>query len=148
MEKKEIISVRNLKKSFGNLQILKGLDFSVYEGEVLSIIGPSGSGKSTMLRCLSQLEKIDDGTVSICGKDLIKDGVYAPKKELQKIILKTGMVFQNFNLFPHFSVIKNLNTKILKIILKMKKMMKKKLKIMNMKNPNSLRKQTKHMKNM
>lgn len=108
MEKKEIISVRNLKKSFGNLQILKGLDFSVYEGEVLSIIGPSGSGKSTMLRCLSQLEKIDDGTVSICGKDLIKDGVYAPKKELQKIILKTGMVFQNFNLFPHFSVIKNL----------------------------------------
>ena len=108
MERKEIISVRNLKKSFGNLQILKGLDFSVYEGEVLSIIGPSGSGKSTMLRCLSQLEKIDDGTVSICGKDLIKDGVYAPKKELQKIILKTGMVFQNFNLFPHFSVIKNL----------------------------------------
>lgn len=108
MEKKEIISVRNLKKSFGNLQILKGLDFSVYEGEVLSIIGPSGSGKSTMLRCLSQLEKIDDGTVSICGKDLIKDGVYAPKKELQKIILKTGMVFQNFNLFPHYSVLKNI----------------------------------------
>ena len=108
MEKKEIISVRNLKKSFGELQILKGIDFSVYEGEVLSIIGPSGSGKSTMLRCLSQLEKIDDGTVSICGKYLIKDGIYAQKKELQKIILKTGMVFQNFNLFPHFSVIKNL----------------------------------------
>lgn len=106
--KKEIISVRNLKKSFGDLQILKGISFSLYEGEVLSVIGPSGSGKSTMLRCISQLETIDSGSVSICGKDLIKNGIYASKKDLQKIALKSGMVFQNFNLFPHFSVLKNI----------------------------------------
>ncbi len=105
--KNEIIKVENLKKSFGDVNILKGISFSVLEGEVLSIIGPSGSGKSTILRCISQLETVDDGTVEICGKYLVKDGVYSSKQEMNSIILKSGLVFQNFNLFPHLSVLQN-----------------------------------------
>ena len=105
--KNEIIKVENLKKSFGPLNILKGISFSVHEGEVLSIIGPSGSGKSTILRCISQLEKVDSGTIEICGNTLVKDGIYVSKNEMHSIILKSGMVFQNFNLFPHLSVLQN-----------------------------------------
>lgn len=106
-DENEIIKVSNLKISFGNLNILKGITFSVLKGEVLSIIGPSGSGKSTTLRCISQLEKVSDGTIEISGKKLCENGVYAPKEELHSIVLKSGMVFQNFNLFPHFSVLQN-----------------------------------------
>lgn len=104
----EIIMVENIRKTFNdNVEILKGISFSVEKGEVLSIIGPSGSGKSTMLRCISQLETVSDGTISICGKTLVKNGIYADKKERHDIILKSGLVFQNFNLFPHYSVLKN-----------------------------------------
>ena len=104
----EIIKVENLRKTFrDNVEILKGIDFSVKKGEVLSIIGPSGSGKSTILRCISQLEKVSDGTVEICGKTLVRNGVYASKEECHEISLKSGLVFQNFNLFPHNSVLKN-----------------------------------------
>lgn len=105
----EIIKVENLKKTFNdNLKILKGISFSVEKGEVLSIIGPSGSGKSTMLRCISQLEDVTDGSITICGKKLVENGVYADKKLKHEIILKSGLVFQNFNLFPHYSVLKNI----------------------------------------
>ena len=104
----EIIKVENLKKTFNdNLEILKGISFSVEKGEVLSIIGPSGSGKSTMLRCISQLEDVTDGSITICGKKLVENGVYVDKKLKHEIILKSGLVFQNFNLFPHYSVLKN-----------------------------------------
>lgn len=104
----EIIKVENLKKTFNdNLEILKGISFSVEKGEVLSIIGPSGSGKSTLLRCISQLEDVTDGTITICGKKLVENGVYVDKKLKHEIILKSGLVFQNFNLFPHYSVLKN-----------------------------------------
>ena len=104
----EIIKVENLKKTFNdNLEILKGISFSVEKGEVLSIIGPSGSGKSTMLRCISQLEDVTDGSITICGKKLVENGVYADKKLKHEIILKSGLVFQNFNLLPHYSVLKN-----------------------------------------
>ena len=104
----EIIKVENLKKTFNdNLEIIKGISFSVKKGEVLSIIGPSGSGKSTMLRCISQLETVTDGCISICGLCLVKDGIYADKKTRHDITLKSGLVFQNFNLFPHYSVLKN-----------------------------------------
>ncbi len=104
----EIIKVENIRKTFtDNVEILKGISFSVEKGEVLSIIGPSGSGKSTMLRCISQLETVSDGTISICGKTLVKNGIYADKKDRHDIILKSGLVFQNFNLFPHYSVLKN-----------------------------------------
>ncbi len=105
----EIIKVENLKKTFNdNVEIIKGISFSVEKGEVLSIIGPSGSGKSTMLRCISQLEKVTDGSITICGKALVKNGLYVDKKERHEIILKSGLVFQNFNLFPHYSVLKNI----------------------------------------
>ena len=103
----EIISVKYLLKSFGNNEIIKGISFSVYKGEVLGIIGPSGSGKSTILRCISQLETVSDGSISICGQPLVTDGVYVPKNQRHDIVLKSGLVFQNFNLFPHYSVLKN-----------------------------------------
>ena len=104
----EIIKIENLKKTFNdNLKILKGISFSVKKGEVLSIIGPSGSGKSTLLRCISQLEDVTDGSITICGKKLVENGVYVDKKLKHEIILKSGLVFQNFNLFPHYSVLKN-----------------------------------------
>ena len=104
----EIINVKNLKKSFGSLEIIKDVSFSVVKGEVLSIIGPSGSGKSTMLRCISQLEEVTDGTIEICGETLVRNGVYVDKKSRHDITLKSGLVFQNFNLFPHYSVIENI----------------------------------------
>ena len=115
----EIIRVENIKKTFrDNLEILKGISFSVEKGEVLSIIGPSGSGKSTMLRCISQLETVTDGTIKICGKTLVENGVYADKKIRHEIILKSGLVFQNFNLFPHYSVLKNVTAAQIRVLKK------------------------------
>ena len=103
----EIIKVEHLKKTFGTVNVLNDISFSVHRGKVLSIIGPSGSGKSTILRCVSQLETVTDGSITICGKKLVDGGVYAQKNELHEIALKTGLVFQNFNLFPHMSVLNN-----------------------------------------
>lgn len=117
----EIIKVENLKKSFGKIEIIKGISFSVHRGEVLSIIGPSGSGKSTVLRCISQLESVEHGEIAICGKTLVKDGVYADKDELHRIALKSGLVFQNFNLFPHYSVLKNVTDAQIHVLKKLKK---------------------------
>ena len=117
----EIIKVENLKKTFNdNLEILKGISFSVKKGEVLSIIGPSGSGKSTMLRCISQLEDVTDGSITICGKKLVENGVYVDKKLKHEIILKSGLVFQNFNLFPHYSVLKNITDPQMQVLKKTK----------------------------
>lgn len=115
-----IINVENLKKSFGDLQIIKGISFSVHKGQVLSIIGPSGSGKSTILRCVSQLEKVTDGSITVCGKSLVKDGVYCSKQESREIALKSGLVFQNFNLFPHFSVLRNVTDAQINVLKKSK----------------------------
>lgn len=103
----EIIKVENLVKSFGDLEIIKGVSFSVHKGEVLSIIGPSGSGKSTILRCVSQLESVTNGSITICDFPLVKNGEYCDKHQRQAITLKSGLVFQNFNLFPHYSVLDN-----------------------------------------
>ena len=107
-EKTEIIKVENLSKSFNSLEVLKDISFSVYEGHVVGIIGPSGSGKSTLLRCITQLTDVTGGSITVCGKPLVTNGSYADKNTLRDINLMLGLVFQNFNLFPHFSVFKNI----------------------------------------
>ena len=103
-----MIEIRQLKKSFGSLEVLRDISFSVKRGDVIAIIGSSGSGKSTLLRCLINLESIDGGTVLVDGDPLIQDGVYASPGEVRAITMRMGMVFQSFNLFPHLSVRKNL----------------------------------------
>ena len=97
------IRVQGLKKSFGSNEVLKGMDIRIEEGEVVCVIGPSGSGKSTFLRCLNRLEDITAGTVIVDDSN-IND----PKTDINKVRENIGMVFQHFNLFPHFSVLKNI----------------------------------------
>jgi len=104
----EIIKVESLKKNFDSLEVIKDISFTVRRGDVLGIIGPSGSGKSTLLRTICQLEQATGGTVTVCGKDIVRDGIYSDKESLRQIGLKVGLVFQNFNLFPHLSVLKNI----------------------------------------
>lgn len=107
-----ILTVSNLQKNFGKVSVLKDISLSVENGEIVSIIGSSGSGKSTLLRCISHLENVDGGEIVIDGDTMVseRDGqvVYADKETLKKIRMKTGLVFQNFNLFPHFSVQRNI----------------------------------------
>lgn len=107
-----ILRAENIKRAFGDNQVLKGISFSLTKGEVLSIIGPSGSGKSTMLRIITQLETADSGSLYYRDTPLFeeKDGraVYSSDKVLKTVGLKMGLVFQNFNLFPHFSVLRNI----------------------------------------
>ena len=103
LPKSYMIEATNLTKKFNSLTVFEDLDVKVGKGEVLVVIGPSGSGKSTFLRCLNYLEEIDGGKVVIEGEELNpKD-----KKSIRKITTKMGMVFQNFNLFPHMTVIQN-----------------------------------------
>ncbi|MBC9702007.1 amino acid ABC transporter ATP-binding protein [Desemzia sp. C1] len=97
------LKVEHLKKSFGDLEVLKDLNAEVQEGEVICIIGPSGSGKSTFLRCLNNLEEITGGKVIIDDRDLTD-----PSQNINKIRENIGMVFQHFNLFPHLTVIENI----------------------------------------
>jgi ABC-type polar amino acid transport system ATPase subunit len=99
-----VIDVRNLHKSFGDKQVLCGIDEHIEKGEKVVVIGPSGSGKSTFLRCLNLLEKPTEGSVVFEGNDITK----ASGRELNKIRQKMGMVFQHFNLFPHLTIRKNI----------------------------------------
>ena len=108
-----ILTVKDLTKSFGNNEVLKGISFDIHAGEVLSVIGPSGSGKSTLLRCCTLLEKMDAGEIAYGDLTMAKTGengraVYSPAAVLQQIRRRFGLVFQNFNLFPHYSVLRNL----------------------------------------
>ena len=102
----------NIRKGFGDLQVLSGISLDVEKGQVVALIGPSGSGKSTFLRCVNRLERIDSGEIwldddYICRMENDRL-VYAPDDKLRAITLHMGMVFQNFNLFPHMSVMDNL----------------------------------------
>ncbi|MCH1940113.1 ATP-binding cassette domain-containing protein [Holdemania massiliensis] len=100
---KKLIEVKGLKKNFGALEVLKGIDETIHKGEVVSIIGPSGSGKSTFLRCLNLLEKPSSGQVIFEGVDI------ADKKiNIDHHRQKIGMVFQHFNVFPHLTVLENI----------------------------------------
>jgi polar amino acid transport system ATP-binding protein len=107
----KLMEINHCRKQFGGQEVLTDLTLSVEEGQVLSIIGPSGSGKSTLLRCATLLETMDGGDLIYLGQYAARDtdgkSVYAPPQELQKIRSAFGLVFQNFNLFPHYSVLKN-----------------------------------------
>lgn len=103
-----IIEAKNIKKSFGDQEVLKDISFQIGLGEVVALIGSSGSGKSTLLRCLIDLEKIDEGTILMEGKPLVENGQYSDKKAIRELTAKMGMVFQQFNLFPNMSVKENL----------------------------------------
>ena len=98
-----MIEFHNVHKSFGKLEVLKGIDFKIEKGQVVTLIGPSGSGKSTILRCINLLEKPDSGTVLIEGQDITEK-----KADIQRIRKDIGMVFQHFNLFPHMTVMENM----------------------------------------
>ena len=118
MKNEKIVEVKNLKKQYGDNVILKNINLHIDRGEVVSLIGPSGSGKSTILRCIADLESITSGEILIEGNNLTDKNV--DKKIKKEMLLKTGMVFQTFNLFPHMSVrnnivrtlklVKNMNT--------------------------------------
>ncbi|WP_309237717.1 amino acid ABC transporter ATP-binding protein [Streptomyces albidus (ex Kaewkla and Franco 2022)] len=97
------IRVEGLHKSFGELEVLKGIDVTVRPGEVVCVIGPSGSGKSTLLRCVNLLEEPTAGTVALSGTELTD-----PDVDIDRVRRRIGMVFQSFNLFPHLSVLDNL----------------------------------------
>ena len=96
------LSLRGIRKSFGETTVLDGIDLDVAEGDVITLIGASGSGKSTLLRCVNLLEPVDDGQVILDGVDIAEPGL-----DPDPIRRRIGMVFQSFNLFPHMSVIDN-----------------------------------------
>ncbi|WP_337397741.1 amino acid ABC transporter ATP-binding protein [Phascolarctobacterium succinatutens] len=106
------IKATNIWKRFNNLEVLKGIDLEVNEGEVVAVIGPSGGGKSTLLRCLNKLETIDKGSITIDGEELCRETSggteYVKNNDVRRIACKMGMVFQQFNLFPHMTVLENL----------------------------------------
>ncbi|MEA4831360.1 MAG: amino acid ABC transporter ATP-binding protein [Oscillospiraceae bacterium] len=103
-----MIEAVGLEKSFGDNNVLRGVNFSVRRNEIIAVIGSSGSGKSTLLRCLIDLERVEKGSIIIENEHIVRDGVYTHQKDIARIISKMGMVFQSFNLFPHLSVRANL----------------------------------------
>jgi polar amino acid transport system ATP-binding protein len=107
-----ILQANHIEKSFDSLQVLKDISLTVENGEIISIIGSSGSGKSTLLRCLTRLETVDSGEIIVDNDTMVtsKNGktVYSDESILKRIRMKTGLVFQNFNLFPHYNVLRNI----------------------------------------
>ena len=112
-DNKVLFSVKGLKKNFGDLEVLKGIDIDIHQGEVLVIVGPSGGGKSTFIRCLNLLETPTDGEIIFEGTK-----INSKKTDVNKLRQRIGMVFQHFNLFPHISVIDNLTIAPVKLSLK------------------------------
>ncbi len=107
-----MIDYKNIYKNFGDLEVLKGINLSIAEKEVLCVIGPSGSGKSTLLRCLNHLERITSGEIYVEGElidsnDFGKNQLKVPHQKMAEICAELGMVFQRFNLFPHMTVLEN-----------------------------------------
>jgi len=98
-----IVSIKDVHKSFGDLEVLKGVSLDVRKGEVICIIGPSGSGKSTLIRCINALNDIQSGTIHVCGID-----VTDPKLQKLELRKRVGMVFQQYNLFPHKTALENI----------------------------------------
>ena len=112
-EKMMVMEIRHMQKSFGNRKVIRDLSLNVEEGQVTAVIGPSGSGKSTLLRCAALLDPMDSGELLYLGQHAAvtnADGkvVYAHRKKMKEIRSSFGLVFQNFNLFPHYSVIRNI----------------------------------------
>ncbi|NKE68373.1 amino acid ABC transporter ATP-binding protein [Ramlibacter sp. RBP-2] len=103
-----IISIRGLRKAFGEHVVLDGIDFDVQPSQVVVVIGPSGSGKSTFLRCCNGLEQAEGGRIDICGRTLVQDGRMLADADCNALRQEVGMVFQSFNLFPHLSVLHNI----------------------------------------
>ena len=103
-----VVTITNFSKRFGDLQVLRDISLSVKQGEVVSIIGPSGSGKSTLLRCAAMLETADSGNLAYGDIPVMENGVYSSKENLKAARNRFGLVFQNFNLFPHYSVMRNI----------------------------------------
>ena len=96
-----VLALQNIRKSFGDLSVLRDISLAVDQGNVVSVIGPSGSGKSTLLRCATFLESADAGNILYDGQYAMRDGLYGGKKELREFRRRFGLVFQNFNIFPH-----------------------------------------------
>ncbi|MGX4686830.1 amino acid ABC transporter ATP-binding protein [Vagococcus sp. JNUCC 83] len=105
-----MINIKDLKKSYGDNEVLKGINLNIHAGEVVVVIGPSGSGKSTFLRCLNLLETPTSGVIEFEGQNLLD-----PKVDINQLRQKMGMVFQNFNLFPHKTVLENLTISPIKV---------------------------------
>ncbi|RDU37393.1 polar amino acid ABC transporter ATP-binding protein [Neobacillus piezotolerans] len=103
METREMIRVENLNKSFGDLHVLKNINLSVYESDVVCLVGASGSGKSTLLRCLNFLERKDNGKIILNGQEVLPQ-----THDINEVRQHVGMVFQHFNLFPHMTVLENI----------------------------------------
>ncbi|MBS3847372.1 amino acid ABC transporter ATP-binding protein [Devosia sp. BSSL-BM10] len=111
-DKLPVVAIRDLHKSFGTLEVLKGISFTANEGEVVSLIGSSGSGKSTLLRCINMLEIPDSGVVSIDGEEIKLRGTHphrqiADEQQIRRIRSELGMVFQSFNLWAHLTILEN-----------------------------------------
>jgi len=112
MSSDALVTVSGLRKSFGDVEVLRGIDFEVARGEVVAIIGPSGSGKTTMLRCVNLLERPSAGRIEVDGRVLCEENAdgsmrFSDKAEIRAIREHVGMVFQRFNLFPHFTAVEN-----------------------------------------